>query len=184
MQNTVIALLCLSGVSQSAYWRRPKSDYMKRYKERSEAEVQTTMILGKMQSSKYIFDTRTAEERADHDISKLPLDGVQIINVAYDNFYGRERFFNSFVAGNEHYDASNDGQDVGIFDLPAEFYESGNRDELPESVAAVGPEVTIICGSRWCGCRWNLMWDHGFRGMAWYVDDVNDFITNYIDNNQ
>merc|ERR1739848_872471 len=102
-----------------------------------------------------------------------------VMYVTYDYFYQKERFFLSFVKDSDYYNTDNDANfpagDMNIFegmDLEA--------DPLPYK----DEDILVICGTRWCGCRWNLMYDHGFRNHYWYDNNVNDFVLeNLADSN-
>jgi len=131
---------------------------------------------GQISNANIIIDTRTAAEREQYDVESLtlPTDSQYII-VDYDNFYQADRFFASFEKDSEYYNSDNDGQDIDIFEMPADF-SYVKPVVLPEGVSEMGADITLLCGQRSCGCRWNLMWMHGFRGHVYYSANVNTFI--------
>lgn len=165
--------------SRRSYWSRPYQYYTDRYTDRRNGEIKEDDLLAKLQlEDNIIIDTRTAAERANSDIEQLNVpENAKYIVVAYDNFFDAEHFFESFKQGSDFYDSANDGNDVDIFSgMPEDFDFTAQPITLPSLIQSLGGKVSLICGSRWCGCRWNLMYDHGFRGHFWYDDNVNDFI--------
>merc|ERR1711912_59193 len=165
--------------SKRSFWRRPYSYYTDRYTDRRAGEIKEEDLLAKLQQSEnIIIDTRTAEERANSNIENLNVpENAKYIVVAYDNFFDAEHFFQSFKKGSDWYDDANDGNDVDIFSaIPEDFDFTTQPINLPEEVKNLGSKISLICGSRWCGCRWNVAYDHGIRGHSWYDDDINDFI--------
>merc|ERR1711879_165380 len=164
--------LAMSAVAQAynrKYWQQV-------YNARKAAMVSGDEVL-MGDSDSIIIDTRTAEEREEYDFEGIAnANDMQYIVVDYDNFYKADRFFHSFIQGSEYYNSENDGQDVDIFGLPADFDFSAKPLELPESAAAVGDDITLICGKRSCGCRWSIMYNHGIRGHTYYNGNVNTMI--------
>jgi len=164
--------------SKREYVNRPYQYYTNRYTDRRHGEIKEENLLENLrETNKIIIDTRTEQERIQAPITGLNVDeNAKYIVVAYDNFFNAKHFFQSFEEGSDFYDEANNGNDVNIFEgLPAS-YEFKSSSALPAEISELGARISLICGARWCGCRWNLMYDHGFRQHQWYDDDINDFI--------
>merc|ERR1711972_163531 len=165
-----------SAYRRNAYWQQM-------YNDRRNAQIGYHGLLDHLAESKIIIDTRTAAEREEFDAESLalPTDAHYII-VDYDNFWKADRFFASFEKESEWYNSDNDGHDIDIFDLPENFSFKKPLN-LPQEIVDMGSDITLLCGRRSCGCRWGLMWTHGFRGMKYYASDVNNFIKDFEDDN-
>merc|ERR1712087_855743 len=157
----------------SAYGYR-NNKWKQMYNARRSSSIEKTDIEDHITMHKIIIDTRTAEEREEYEVESLLVDLDEkptYVIVDYDNFYQGNRFFDSFKKGSEWYNSDNDGHDIDIFpDL-----EQGTS-QLPAEMAEIGSDILLLCGQRSCGCRWNLMWMHGFRGHHYYNSNVNYYI--------
>merc|ERR1711879_185124 len=173
LAKTFAQFLAMSAVAQAGYNRKY---WQQVYNARKAAMVSGDEVL-MGDSNSIIIDTRTAEEREEYDFEAIAnANGMQYIVVDYDNFYKADRFFHSFIQGSEYYNSENDGQDIDIFGLPEDFDFSAKPLDLPADAAAVGEDITLICGKRSCGCRWSLMYNHGIRGHSYLNTNVNNFI--------
>lgn len=176
----VLAVLALLDSTESLYWRRPAKYYTTRYNERRGHELkEDTLKKHLADPNAIIIDTRPHNERESYDLTDiLGVDTkAKIILVAYNTIYDRQHFFEAFDPTKTQFDSDNGDTDTNIFAslMPANFdYDS--KTTIPQAVSEMGKTMSVVCGSQWCGCRWNLMYDHGFRGHAWYDDNINDFI--------
>merc|ERR1712151_67006 len=174
-QNMVSSKLSAIGfllASTTSAYRSNKWKQM--YNARRSSSIGKTDIEDHISMHKIIIDTRTAEEREEYEVESLLVDLEEqptYVIVDYDNFYQGNRFFDSFKKGSEWYNSDNDGHDIDIFpDL-----EQGTS-QLPAEMADMGSDILLLFGQRSCGCRWNLMWMHGFRGHHYYNSNVNYYI--------
>ena len=165
--------LCLLASTATAY---NKNMWKQMYEARRSSMVDYNAFPGQIENAKIVIDTRTAAEREQYDVASLSLPtDSQYIMVDYDNFYKADKYFASFKKDSEYYNSDNDGQDINIFALPAGFGVE-TPVVLPAAVSAMGADIMLLCGQRSCGCRWNLMWMHGFRGHVYYSANVNNYI--------
>ena len=182
MQSTgvIIAILALLYSAEAGYWRRNRSYYQTRYSERRKYELKEDTLIDHLADPEaVIIDTRPITEREDYDLSNiLGADTkAKIVLIPYNSIYNRESFFKAFDPASDQFDEDNTRVDTNIFDgmFPADF-NFRSKDPVPQAVADMGSKLAIVCGTRSCGCRWNVMYDHGLRAHAWYDDNINDFI--------
>ena len=171
----ISSIILLSSTAFAGYGRN-RNFYRNMYNHRRSAKIDYNDFSDVIPEAKIVIDTRTATEREDYDVQalNLPSDSKYII-VDYDNFYHADRFFASFKKDSEFYNEDNGDTDVDIFDLPEDFsYEKPLN--LPADVKNMGRDILLLCGNRSCGCRWNLMYMHGFRGHSYFNSNVNNFI--------
>jgi len=166
--------LLLLASTTSAYGSYRSNKWKNMYNDRRSSSISRDDLEMHISMHPIIIDTRTASEREQYDVESLIgdlEDPPTYVVVDYDNFYHGERFFASFKKGSEWYNSDNDGHEVDVFPNLTE-----GTSQLPAEMASIGSQIFLLCGQRSCGCRWNLMWMHGFRGHHYYNSNVNYFI--------
>ena len=174
VSSKLSAISFLLASTASAYGGYRSNKWKQMYNARRSSSIGKADIEDHIAMHKIIIDTRTADEREEFEVESLLVDLEEqptYVIVDYDNFYQGNRFFDSFKKGSEWYNSDNDGHDVDIFPT----LEQGTS-KLPDDMANMGSDILLLCGQRSCGCRWNLMWMHGFRGHHYYNSNVNYYI--------